>query len=342
MTHARIKRGIVAAVAAIALTLTGCASNSTGGGGEGGGDAAAPEELTPVNFGYIADFNGASLLAIAKDQDLWAKHGIEVTESVFTNGPLQIQALGTGDLDFGYIGPGAMWLPASGQAKIVSINTLGSADRVIAQAGIESLEDLKGKKVAVPEGTSGDMILNLALESVGLSIDDVEKVAMDPSTVVAAFASKQVDAAGIWYPLIGTIEQQVPDLNILAENDDFAETVSFPTAFVSGPKYVEENEETVSKVLGALREAIDYRAENMDETIKLTAAMLQIDEKNVAADSKNVKIMTTAELDELTEDGSVNGWLEGMNDYFVSAGKLPEPVDPSTYYIGDLFTEAGK
>ncbi|MBG6238507.1 NitT/TauT family transport system substrate-binding protein [Mycetocola sp. CAN_C7] len=338
MTHARTKRGIVAAVAAVALALTGCASNSGGGGGD---DAAAPEELTPVNFGYIADFNGASLLAIAEDQGLWEKNGIDVTTSVFTNGPLQIQALGTGDLDFGYIGPGAMWLPASGQAKIVSINTLGSADRVIAQAGIESLEDLKGKKVAVPEGTSGDMILNLALESVGLSIDDVEKVAMDPSTVVAAFASKQVDAAGIWYPLIGTIEEQVPDLNILAENDDFSDTVSFPTAFVSGPDFVEENEETVTQVLAALREAIDYRAENMDETIALTAAMLQIDEEKVAADAENVKIMTTAELDELTEDGSVVGWLEGMNDYFVSAGKLPEPVDPSTYYTGDLFTGAG-
>lgn len=338
MTHARTRRGIVAAVAALALALTGCASSSAN---ESGGEDA-PEELTPVNFGYIADFNGASLLAIAKDQDLWTKHGITVTESVFTNGPLQIQALGTGDLDFGYIGPGAMWLPASGQAKIVSINTLGSADRVIAQAGIESLEDLKGKKVAVPEGTSGDMILNLALESVGLSIDDVEKVAMDPSTVVAAFASKQVDAAGIWYPLIGTIEQQVPDLNILAENDDFSDTVSFPTAFVSGPKFVDENEETVSKVLAALREAIDYRAENLDDTIKLTAAMLQLEEKAVAADAKNVKIMSTAELDELTEDGSVVGWLEGMNDYFVSAGKLPQPVDPSTYYTGDLFTEAGE
>ncbi len=339
MTHARTKRGIVAAAAALALALTGCASTSADGGG---GDAGAPEELTPVNFGYIADFNGASLLAIAEDQGLWEKNGVEVTTSVFTNGPLQIQALGTGDLDFGYIGPGAMWLPASGQAKIVSINTLGSADRVIAQAGIESLEDLKGKKVAVPEGTSGDMILNLALESVGLSIDDVEKVAMDPSTVVAAFASKQVDAAGIWYPLIGTIEEQVPDLNILAENDDFAETVSFPTAFVSGPTFVDENEETVTKVVSALREAIDYRAENMDDAIALTAAMLQIDEENVKADSKNVKIMTSAELDELTEDGSVNGWLEGMNDYFVSAGKLPEPVDPSTYYTGDLFVGAGK
>lgn len=338
MTHARTKRGIVAAVAVLALALTGCAANSA----NGSDDAAAPEELTPVNFGYIADFNGASLLAVAEDQGLWEKNGIDVTTSVFTNGPLQIQALGTGDLDFGYIGPGAMWLPASGQAKIVSINTLGSADRVIAQAGIDSLEDLKGKKVAVPEGTSGDMILNLALESVGLTIDDVEKVAMDPSTVVAAFASKQVDAAGIWYPLISTIEEQVPDLNILAENDDFSDTVSFPTAFVSGPKFVDENEETVTKVLAALREAIDYRAENLDETIGLTAAMLQLDEKDVAADAKNVKIMTTAELDELTEDGSVVGWLEGMNDYFVSAGKLPEPVDPATYYTADLFTGAGK
>ncbi len=340
MTNAFARRGIVAAVAVVALALTGCAADSAGG--KDGGDAAAPEELTPVNFGYIADFNGASLLAVAEDQGLWEEHGIEVTTSVFTNGPLQIQALGTGDLDFGYIGPGAMWLPASGQAKIVSINTLGSADRVIAQAGIESIEDLKGKKVAVPEGTSGDMILNLALESVGMSINDVEKVAMDPSTVVAAFASKQVDAAGIWYPLINTIEEQVPDLNILAENDDFAETVSFPTAFVSAPAFVDENEETVSKVIAALREANDFRAENMDETVKLTAAMLKLEEASVEADSKNVKIMTSAELDELTEDGSVAGWLEGMNAYFVGAGKLPEPVDPTTYYTGDLYVGAGK
>lgn len=340
MTNAFARRGIVAAVAVVALALTGCASDSAGG--KDGGDAAAPEELTPVNFGYIADFNGASLLAVAEDQGLWEEHGIEVTTSVFTNGPLQIQALGTGDLDFGYIGPGAMWLPASGEAKIVSINTLGSADRVIAQAGIESIEDLKGKKVAVPEGTSGDMILNLALESAGMSINDVEKVAMDPSTVVAAFASKQVDAAGIWYPLINTIEEQVPDLNILAENDDFAETVSFPTAFVSAPKFVDENEETVSKVIAALRDANDFRAENMDETVKLTAAMLKLEEASVEADSKNVKIMTSAELDELTEDGSVDGWLEGMNSYFVGAGKLPEPVDPATYYTGDLYIGAGK
>ena len=87
----------------------------------------------------------ADLLAIAEDQGLWEEHGIDATTSSFTNGPLQIQALGTGDLDFGYIGPGAMWLPASGQAKVIAVNTLGGADRVIAQPGTDSLEDLAGK-----------------------------------------------------------------------------------------------------------------------------------------------------------------------------------------------------
>ena len=114
-------------------------------------------DLTEVTYGYIPDFNGASLLD--GETGLWEENGLKVTTQTFTNGPLQIQALGTGDLDFGYIGPGAMWLPASGKAKVVTVNGVGQADRVIAQPGIAAIEDLAGKKVAIPEGTSGDMIV---------------------------------------------------------------------------------------------------------------------------------------------------------------------------------------
>src|SRR5699024_12366866 len=96
--------------------------------------------------------------------------------------PLELQALGAGDLDFGYIGPGAMWWPASGQSKVITVNGVGQADRVIAQPDIESIDDLAGKQVAIPEGTSGDMIVQLALKEAGMSIEDVEKVAMDPAT----------------------------------------------------------------------------------------------------------------------------------------------------------------
>ncbi|GAB2531125.1 aliphatic sulfonate ABC transporter substrate-binding protein [Paramicrobacterium agarici] len=328
--------GTVAAGVAVALTLAGCS-----------GEAATDEngnELKPVdvNFGYIADYNGTSLLAIAEDQGLWEKHGVNITTTSFTNGPLQIQALGTGDLDFGYIGPGAFWLPASGQAKLVSMNTLGQADRVVAQPGIESMEDLRGKTVAVPEGTSGDMILTLALEEAGMTKDDIKVVNMEPAAIVSALASKKVDGAGFWYPALATVKEQVPGLIELAENKDFEDTVAFPTAFVAGNDLVENEPEKLERVLGVLREAIDYRAKNVDESIQLTAEFSALDPEQVKADAGNVQILGLDEIDKLTKDGTVNEWLESMNNYFVEAGKLPEPVEPSEYYTGDLFLKAGK
>lgn len=330
------------------LVLAGCAGADAGGSGpasegaEPSTGASAEEEVLDVRFGYIGDYNGTSLLAIAEDQGLWEEHGLEAETSVFTNGPLQIQALGTGDLDFGYIGPGAMWLPASGQAKVIAINTLGNADRVIAQPGIDAVEDLEGRTVGVPEGTSGDMILTLALEGAGLTKEDVEVVPMDPATLVAAFSSGQVDAAGFWYPAIATIQQQVPDLVELAQNSDFSEEVSFPTAFVGGNEVMSEEPEKAERVLRVLREAMQFRTEQPEETIELTAAMLGIDPAQVEADAGNVEVLSVEELDALTEDGTIDSWLTGMNEYFIGAGKLTEPVEPSTYYTGDLFVAAGE
>ena len=328
------RRSVGAAVAGLALVLSVGACSTGGAGGD--------SDTLEVSFGYIPDFNGTSLLAVAEDQGLWEKHGIEATPSSFTNGPLQIQALGTGDLDFGYIGPGAFWLPASGQAKLVAMNTLGRADRVVAQPGIESVEDLAGKTVAVPEGTSGDMILTLALEEAGMTKDDVEIVPMEPPAIVAALSSGQVDAAGFWYPSLATVKEQVPDLVELAQSTDFEDTVAFPTAFVAGNDVVADDPEKVDAVLKVLREAMAYRAENLDETIELTADFNNLDVADVEADAANIEVLDLEELDTITEDGTVDTWLSGMNDYFVEAGTLDEPVDPAEYYTGDLFLEAGE
>jgi NitT/TauT family transport system substrate-binding protein len=106
----------------------------------------------------------------------------------------------------------------------------------------------------VPEGTSGDMILTLALQKAGMTNKDIQRVPMDASTIVSAFSSKQIDAAGFWYPAISTIKKTVPDLVELAKNDDFADKVSFPTAFVAGNNVVAEKAAAVTKVLaGAAR-----------------------------------------------------------------------------------------
>jgi NitT/TauT family transport system substrate-binding protein len=297
------------------------------------GAVAAPAILTitgralaqakPVRVGYIADYFGTSLTAIASDQGLWAKHGLEPDLKVFTNGPIQIQALGAGSLDFGYVGPGALWLPASGKAKLVSMNALGLSDRVIAQAGINTMADLKGKKVGVPEGTSGDMLLRLALAKAGMQISDVEVIKMDPSTVVSAFASKQIDAAGIWYPLVGVIKKTVPDLVEVAKSADFFPANSFPSAFVARNEIVEQDQDMVKKFIAVLKEANDYRAADVPRSVEITAKFLGVPAEPLVTESQNGKFLTSAEFVAATKDGSVAGWLN--------------PLDPKDYYLGDLY-----
>ncbi|WP_067495267.1 aliphatic sulfonate ABC transporter substrate-binding protein [Actinoplanes sp. TFC3] len=318
--------------AAATLALAACGNDDDSGSSSGG--------TTKVNFGYIGDYNGTSLLAVANDQKLWAKHGLEASTKVFTNGPLQVTALNAGDLDFGYIGPGAIWLPASGKAKIVALNSLGNADRVIAQAGITDLSQLKGKKVGVPEGTSGDMILTLALKKAGLTSNDIQRVPMEAATIVSAFSSGQIDAAGIWYPLLNNIKTKKPDLVELAKDADFASEVSFPTAFVASNDAASGDKAT--KVPQVLREAMDYRKANPDQTVKLVAAMLKQDEAAVKADAANSEMLDSKTIDGYNTDGTAEKWFKGLGDYFVGAGKLKENPDPKTYYLGEAFSKAAQ
>ncbi len=308
-----------------------------------GAFSAAPAwaQALRVRVGYIGDFHGASMVAIANKLDLWKKHGLAPELKVFTNGPIQIQALGTGDLDFGYIGPGALWLPISGKAKIIAMNVVGFSDRVIGQPGIKSMQDLKGKTVAVPEGTSGDMLLRIALQRAGMRLEDIKRVSMDPATIVTAFASGQVDGAGIWYPHIGTIKTRVPALNELFSNKDAMPKNSFPSSFVMRPDLdAPAGAPLVDAMIRVIKEANDWRQKNLPQAIDLTAALLGAPRANLETEAGYAQYFSSQELSKFTEDGTVNSWLSGMNDLFKGFGRVPEIVDPQKYYLGARYVAA--
>lgn len=324
LTRRKLMQATAAATAASAFAI--------------GGRASA--QSADMTIGYIADFPNASVLAIAQEQKLWEAEGITPNVKVFTNGPIQIQAMGAGSLNFGTIGPGALWLPASGKAKVVGVNDIGFSDRVIAQSGIGSLQDLKGKKVGVPQGTSGDMILRMALTKAGMTIKDIEVVPMDPSTVVAAFTSKQIDGAGIWYPLIDTIKPRVPDMKELASNQDFYPQTSFINTFVARNEIVQQNPDLVKAFLRVMKKAMDYRIANLDRSIQITTAFLNAPAEAVDKVARSRKILSSKELDAFTKDGTVNKWLTDFNKMFQEFGTVKEPLAPEQYYTADLFTSA--
>ncbi|CAM5380150.1 Aliphatic sulfonate ABC transporter substrate-binding protein OS=Streptomyces tendae OX=1932 GN=GUR47_23355 PE=4 SV=1 [Streptomyces tendae] len=263
-----------------------------------------------MRFGYINDFNGASLIAIAEAKGLWKKHGLSADAKVFTNGPLQIQALGTNNLDFGYIGPGAMWLPASGQAKVVAINTLGNSDGCWPSRASPRC----GSSRARPSPYPRDLRRHDPLARPGEGRHDQGGPEGRPDGPVHHRVRLLLPAGrrqpGFWYPAAATIKKQVPDLVELAKNADFEADVSFPTAFVAGNKVVADQPEKTKKVLAVLREVMTFRSEHTDEAIKLTAGKLKIPVAQVQADAaRNNKVLSVAELDKLTRTApSSHGW----------------------------------
>lgn len=293
-----------------------------------------------IRIGYIPDYQNASLPAIATDQKYWEAENLTPDIKVFTNGPIQIQAMGAGSLDFGAIGPGALWLPASGRSKIVAVNLLTFSDRVIAQPGIPGIEGLRGKKVGVPQGTSGDMILRLTLAKAGMTVADIQVVPMDPSTVVAAFSSRQIDAAGLWYPLVDVIRKRVPDVQELSNDQDFYPGISFPNTFVARNEILATNPDLARRFVRVLKRALDYRVANYDRSVELATAMLNQPAADVRAIAATTRLLNSADLAKLTQDGTVEGWFNKFNDLFKSFGTIKDALPPSQYYEAQMFISA--
>ena len=326
--------GGLAGLAAVPL-LAACGSNDKQSATVGAGSDGALKE---VKVGYIADGNGASTVAIADKQDLWTKHGLKLRKSVFTNGPLAIQALGTGDVDFAYIGPGALWLPMSGKAVVASLVALGQSDRVIAQKGISSLKDLAGKPVGVPEGTSGDMLLNLALKKEGMATSDIKRVVMDPPTVISAFISGQIQGAAIWYPHVATIAKRKPDLTEVVKSSDFPD-LAFPSAYVAAPN-ITERAELLRRFQAVAKDANQWNHDHRSEVIDLLATFLKAPKDGLEAEAKYVDVLSTPELVAKSTDGTVDKWLDTLSDLFVSIGKVKDPAKAADYYLGAQYAKA--
>jgi NitT/TauT family transport system substrate-binding protein len=310
--------------------------------GVAGCGSGADDKGQTVHIGYTADFSGAAAFAVAQKQGLFTKQGLKPELKPFTNGPLQIQAFGSKNLDFGYIGPGALWLPASGKAKVVAINQLGLADHVIAQPGksIKTLADLQGRKVAVPQGTSGEMILRLALKRAGMTVSDVDMVNMDASTVVSAFASGSVDAAAIWYPLIDTIAKRKPNFVDLASDKAFYPKMTFPNAFVASNDLVAKKPALVKKFLRVVQQANDWIVAHPRQAEQVTAQFLKVPADQLAAATKYVKLLPTKQLVADSKDGTVDKWLDALAAVFADMGKVKDPAPAKEFYTADLYASA--
>lgn len=305
------------------------------------------KELDVVNVAYMPNYASLWCLSTAEEKGYFEEQGIELKMTKFDDGPTEIAAMESGSMDVAYIGPGAHTLAIQGHVDIFCFEQLGDADCVMGlkSHGVNSLEDLKGKKVAYASGTSSETILVRALDSVGLTLDDIEPYNMEVTNMPSAMISGSIDACAPWSPNTKVITDELgDDAEIFVSNKDFSDVSADPASWVCMPKYAEENKDLLVRFTKALYKGMDFGAkeENFEEVAGYVSNVTKTDVESALAQTADGDWLTSEELVNFVQDGTIKGYYEIQQKNFLESGKITEEVPVENYVLFDIMKEAGE
>ena len=344
------------------FALAACGGNGDGSGSQGDGSSAGGSASTPdgsqggdetadpitLQLAYMSNWGALWAAATADAKGYFEEEGITVEMTPFEDGPTEIAAMESGSIDIAYIGPGAHSLCSTGNAEVVLLQHLGDGDCIIGLKGITTLEELEGKTIGYSAGTSSETILNVALESVGLTLDDVNAMSMDSTALTTAALSGDLDAVAAWSPLSLTILAQAEDATDICSNADFASLVS-PGSWVVNPRWADENEDAMVRFVRAMYKAMDYAAAATtddaiaEEVAGYIAAVISSDVDTVIGQRYDGSWMTSDQVLEMLGNGEVIRIYGDQQATFIANGTLEaeDCLTPEEFVLTDVMQQAG-
>ena len=304
--------------------------------------AETPLEPITIKVGYMNNYGSLWSVLTAEQMGYMEEQGITLELSSFADGPTIISAMESGSIDIGYIGDGAHKLCAAGNAEIIALSHISNGDALIGGPNVTTLEGLAGKTGAYAPRTSSEVILTNALNSVGLTMDDITAMNMDPSAIVTAMLTGDVDACALWSPESLTVLEQVEGATKLADNMTFSDTSISLASWIAMPDRVESERDMFVRFVTALFKGMDYSAdEHYDEVAEWVADLLAIDYESAYNQRGDAEWLSGKEVYDGIADGTVAGYYELQQELMISSGNLESEVPVEDYVAFDIMTEAG-
>ena len=236
---------------------------------------ATPQASEPFILA-ATPYPGAAPAFVAAAKGYFDSEGLKVTVQTHPSGKAALDAVIAGNADVATVAELPVALAAVKGHPVTILATLsaqtdygvvGRTDR-----GVSSPASLKGKRIAVTIGTTGDFFLDALLVRQRLSRADIQAIDHKPGEMTDALEKGEVDALATWEPYVSDARQRLGEKVTLFSSEGIYES-TFNLAATR--EFVSTRGETVKKILRAMIRAEQLMTSDPAACEKIVAAALK-------------------------------------------------------------------
>ena len=303
------------------------------------GVSATAVAATPVTFqlNWVAGGSNAGFAA-ALTEGYYKEAGLDVTliEGNGSGNTAQLVAANRVQLAYADAVAVSQLIAKGAPMKVISTVYQSNPNEVSAlkKTNINSIKDLKGKKVGVPSGSSQTTMLPLFLKANGLKESEVNLINMPLTSMVPTLLQGQVDA------ILGSIDSyqiQLEAQGAQLTNFRFADygvpTVS--TSIFASNDFLKSNPDVVKKFVAASLKGWSFALDKPDQAVKdVKKVFPEVNEKLAAAELAAITPLFCSGGAKYIGKAEDALWTKSQ-ELLAEVKLLPAGQDPKTYYSSD-------
>jgi len=223
---------------------------------------------------------------------------------------------------------------------IINADYSAGAEKLVARPGIETLADLKGKKIAVSEKSYFGYDLKVAIGRVGLKPDDLQIVNIQPEKAPEALINGEVDGMLTFEPYATQGLEAIKGRNLFDTSQ--APGLS-PTLIVFQREFLEKRKSDVTAFVKVWQRATNFIKTNPDEALGIIAARNKKTPEEVRKFAEIDKVLDLRD-NELAFSfaagfDSLHGAVRQMNDFMIAEGITDKKLDSSQFLEGSFIRD---
>jgi len=279
-------------------------------------------------------WTGYALIYLANSKNIWKNHGLAVSFKDVDDPNDRFIALAAGRLEGMASTVDAFARQQSNGVQAVEVFPIDASvggDGILAKNTIQTVADLKGKTVAVNQGSVSEWFLAQVLLKNGLSLKDVKEQNMKSGEAGASFVAGKVDVAVTWEPWLTKATKARADGRVLVSSKEYPDLIMDSFAFRKD--FVQKYPDTVKDFMKAYYEAFTWMQQNTADALKIIGDAVGESSDDVKADLDTMTLYDLSAGKQIMGTSSSHGKIfdnvKAAADFWKTQGKIDTTVNPS-------------